>query len=320
MRYINLLLFFCLSFSALQPAQAQESLKQFDPCAASDYRPISETYERGLFFRISKCVDGKKLRDSYILGTMHSDLPQVRNAIPKLVWQILPQAKSASFELKEDSSMQAELSNAMYYDKNSGKNLRAVIGDEFYGKLVEILKKNRKDLTEDVYANMKPWAIGLLMQVPADNNDGVHLDSRLENLADSKLIPVFGLETVQEQLGVFTQLSEAEQIEFLREAFDNFSLIEEMNNKMLSRYLEHDLNGLQKLAVESFNMMRNENLRDKLRDTLITKRNLLMAERMQPRLMEGNAFVAVGALHLPTEIGLLELLEKRGYYIHAVNH
>jgi uncharacterized protein YbaP (TraB family) len=250
---------------------------------------------------------------------MHSDLPQVRNAIPNSVWQILPQAKSASFELKEDGSMQAQLINAMYYDKKSGRNLRTTVGEEFYAKLTAVLAK-RQDLTEEVYANMKPWAVGLLMQVPADENDGVHLDNRLENFADSKLIPVFGLETVPEQLSVFTNLSEAEQIEFLRDAVDSYDLIEAMNDKMLSRYLERDLNGLQKLAVESFDMMKNAALRDKLRDTLITKRNLLMAQRMQPRLAQGNAFVAVGALHLPTDEGLLHLLEQRGYYIHVVNH
>jgi uncharacterized protein YbaP (TraB family) len=106
----------------------------------------------------------------------------------------------------------------------------------------------------------------------------------------------------------------------LRDAVDSYDLIDAMNDKMLSRYLERDLNGLQKLAVESFDMMKNEDLRDKLKDTLITKRNLLMAERMQPHLMQGNAFVALGALHLPTDEGLLRLLERQGYYIHVVNH
>ncbi len=40
-----------------------------------------------------------------------------------------------------------------------------------------------------------------------------------------------------------------------------------------------------------------------------------MVERILPRLAEGNALIAVGALHLPDEAGVLRLLEQRGYTI-----
>jgi uncharacterized protein YbaP (TraB family) len=40
-----------------------------------------------------------------------------------------------------------------------------------------------------------------------------------------------------------------------------------------------------------------------------------MAERMRQYLQQGNAFVAVGALHLPGEEGLLNLLEQQGYTV-----
>lgn len=36
-----------------------------------------------------------------------------------------------------------------------------------------------------------------------------------------------------------------------------------------------------------------------------------MVERILPYLERGNAFVAVGALHLPWDDGILSLLEKR---------
>jgi uncharacterized protein len=43
-----------------------------------------------------------------------------------------------------------------------------------------------------------------------------------------------------------------------------------------------------------------------------------MVERMTDRLAEGGAFVAVGALHLPGERGILNLLARRGYRISRV--
>ena len=39
---------------------------------------------------------------------------------------------------------------------------------------------------------------------------------------------------------------------------------------------------------------------------------------MQPRLEEGNAFIAVGALHLPGKDGLINLLREQGYTVKAV--
>ena len=43
-----------------------------------------------------------------------------------------------------------------------------------------------------------------------------------------------------------------------------------------------------------------------------------MVDRMAPRLAEGNAFIAVGALHLPGEKGVLNLLQQGGYRVSAV--
>jgi uncharacterized protein len=50
----------------------------------------------------------------------------------------------------------------------------------------------------------------------------------------------------------------------------------------------------------------------------VAERNLRMVERMTDRLAEGGAFVAVGALHLPGERGILNLLAGRGYRISRV--
>ncbi len=51
---------------------------------------------------------------------------------------------------------------------------------------------------------------------------------------------------------------------------------------------------------------------------VVTKRNYRMFERMQPRLKESNTFIAVGALHLVGEQGLLRLLEKRGFKVRPI--
>jgi uncharacterized protein YbaP (TraB family) len=43
-----------------------------------------------------------------------------------------------------------------------------------------------------------------------------------------------------------------------------------------------------------------------------------MAERLTPHLDGGGVFVAVGALHLPGEQGLVRLMEESGYSVSRV--
>ena len=48
---------------------------------------------------------------------------------------------------------------------------------------------------------------------------------------------------------------------------------------------------------------------------LITDRNRKMRDAAQPLLEKGNAFVAVGSLHLPGHTGLVTLLREAGYKV-----
>ena len=51
---------------------------------------------------------------------------------------------------------------------------------------------------------------------------------------------------------------------------------------------------------------------------LIFQRNEKMVQRMKPLLEKIDAFIAVGAMHLPGEKGVLALLEKQGYEVTAI--
>ena len=53
-------------------------------------------------------------------------------------------------------------------------------------------------------------------------------------------------------------------------------------------------------------------------EALIEKRNLVMLERALPILETASAFVAVGALHLPGETGLVEQFRNQGFKVSPV--
>ena len=54
---------------------------------------------------------------------------------------------------------------------------------------------------------------------------------------------------------------------------------------------------------------------DEFTRLLLVGRNATMAERIAPLLKDGGAFIAVGALHLPGQEGLIERLRAEGYTV-----
>ena len=90
-----------------------------------------------------------------------------------------------------------------------------------------------------------------------------------------------------------------------------------MHAELLAAYKQRDLGGLMTLNETSMKTG-DQRLAEEFQQNLIVDRNHRMVERMREYLQQGSAFVAVGALHLPGEEGLLNLLEQQGYTVRRV--
>jgi uncharacterized protein YbaP (TraB family) len=112
-------------------------------------------------------------------------------------------------------------------------------------------------------------------------------------------------------------MDEKLQIKMLEDTLDHLSEINAMYKEMLQIYLDRDL-GKMVAMNDRYMKMSDPELSSQFNDRVIVSRNHRMAERMESLLKEGKAFVAVGALHLPCEEGLLNLLSQRGYRVSRV--
>jgi uncharacterized protein len=74
---------------------------------------------------------------------------------------------------------------------------------------------------------------------------------------------------------------------------------------------------LKSLSAEGMSSM-SEQSYGEFEEIMVSARNKVMAERAAKILAEGDAFIAVGALHLPGEKGLVELFRKAGYAVTAL--
>ena len=105
--------------------------------------------------------------------------------------------------------------------------------------------------------------------------------------------PVTGLETLQQQLGYFATLPEADQIEFLEMGVDDFDEGLTTIGEMVSNWAKGDPEALATV------MNRDLDKLPKLYDVLLKQRNIRWADWIDDRMKKpGTVFMAVGAGHL----------------------
>jgi len=267
----------------------------------------ADPFDSGLLWRVERAG----VTSSYLFGTMHSDDPGVVK-LPKPVQRAFDQAQGLTLEVVLDPRSLLSMASALLM--TDGNTLESVIGRRLYERTVAVMSK--RGMPEMLVANMKPWAVAVMLMTPAGNN-GVVLDHVLYQSAVAAGKKVHGLETVAEQMGLFDDLSHKDQIALLEDTLDNLDSIGQMLDELLIAYLDRDLKRLLELNEAS---MRDSDplLAETFNRKVIVERNYRMAERMQSRLSEGKQFIAVGALHLAGEQGLLKLLSERGYRLSRI--
>ena len=129
-----------------------------------------------------------------------------------------------------------------------------------------------------------------------------------KKLAKKNKMSMSGLETIQFQMNLLSEVSNEEQIKMLLLGLttDNSEF-----NKLLENYLKKDINQLVTLM--------NTDLSPEFYSDLIVKRNQKWIPIITELIQKNPAFIAVGAAHLPGKEGVLNLLQEAGYKITPID-
>ena len=213
-------------------------------------------------------------------------------------------------EALPDSEEVERFSNRMFF--NDGTTLRDFLDDDLL-KLTNSIMGHYNYSPEAVIL-MKPWAAFLIMNYPAE--EGIPLDLKLLKIARNNGAKLHGLETLTEQAEIFSNFNLKTQVRFLLDTICNYDILNNDFEIMKSLYLKRDLNAL--YSYSNKYTFSQEKIYKDLVKKILTDRNRIMADRMQSILAKGDAFIAIGALHLPGTDGVLSLLAGRGYRVTAV--
>jgi uncharacterized protein len=249
---------------------------------------------------------------SYLFGTIHSEDPRILD-LPEPVLTAF--ADSPAFALEVVPDTEAIIKSMVTMTYTDGRTLREVLPADMYPEVATALEG--LGMPPAAFRDFKPWAVLTLISVPPTGS-GDFLDMRLYRRAAEAGKRILGLESMEEQLAVFDDMSESDQIALLREALESRDELPAMFESLIEAYLARDLDTLMERS-EHYLQGKDPRLAALFREAAVESRNRRMAQRMLPLLDQGGWFIAVGALHLPGAGGILSLVEQKGYRVTPVH-
>jgi uncharacterized protein len=324
-----------ITLFSLSPAHAADDacggrnliadMRASDPArfAALEKEAAAVPNGKGTFWKIEKAG----VPPSYLLGTMHVTDPRVL-AMPRGAGEAYETAKTViveSDEIVDDRKaaaallMQPELT--MFTD---GKSIKDFLKADEQEKLTAGLKQRGIPLT--LVAKMKPWMIASFVALPACEMSrkaagASFLDKKLAEDALREGKTLKGLETLVEQLKAMDALPVQFHLDALIETLDLGDTVSDVMETTTELYLTGDTGmvmPLMKAVSEEKSPNDGTDYAD-FEQRIVIDRNKTMATRAKPILDNGSVFMAVGALHLPGDEGVIELLRKDGFKISSMS-
>jgi uncharacterized protein YbaP (TraB family) len=301
-----------------------EQLARTDPekLAAARADAAAVPNGSGLLWKVEK----PGVSPSFLFGTMHVTDPRVTE-MPEAARAAFDQAGTVvieTIEILDPAKAQAALLTrpelTMFTD---GTTLTSLLNEEE----TEIISAelSRRGIPIALVSRMKPWMIAGLVALPAcemaRKAEGVEfLDIKIATTARDQGKQLLGLESIGEQMEAMADLPIEFHIRGLVETIKLADLMPDIMATMTDLYLEGEIAQIMPVVLAAG----PEELEDDasgyaaFEERIVRMRNHVMAGRAAPILDAGNAFVAVGALHLPGKEGLVALLQDAGYTITAI--
>jgi len=271
-----------------------------DPWLTTPETP-KDPLKRPMFWSVAK--DGKT---TYLLGTMHLGV-DAEKRLPDLVWKQLDSAPTLAVEadLNEGSSIDMARKDG---------SLKQDLGPEYWKKL-------EAAITPQVAASidkMKPMVATTFLSMKGLDGTPA-MDSILVGRAIRLKKPVVYLEAASKQLAI---LEKWMNVKALKMMLDHLEETEANTKQLLAAYLEGDEQKLVALGDDDRKTAKESGFTDAELDEqmqeLLYARNADWIPKIEELHGKGDAFIAVGAMHLIGKKSVLELLGAKGYKISRI--
>ena len=266
-------------------------------------------------------VEGNGLKEpSYLFGTHH--LAPVSVAGDFGATDLFNKASQVVGEIDmTQDQMQMQMAMQPYMMAPADSTLSKVLPKDEYDSLNESFKKwaPMPGLDLSMLEPMKPMVVttmvtvGITAKEVPDFNPAEQLDTWFQASGKKDGKKIIPLETAEQQAALlvnFTPISL--QAEALTELLNEPEKSVENARKLTQAYMKQDLNAMLELSQQ-------EDEHPEFMEALLDKRNADWLTKLPAIFNDGSTFVAVGALHLAGDKGVVEGLRKLGYTVTPVS-
>lgn len=269
--------------------------------------------DRALFFKVA----GKELKDtSYLFGTFHI----IRHGfVPpgSVVWQALEKSSGVVVEIVMDPNAPPPAVPPGMMAEKLTDLLPPAFADSLNDETKAVLDASLEELN-----HLKPVNLGITLSIvelmkrhqeKLATYTGELIDLHFAATGKQQGKTVTPLETIEEQMGLlFDDQPVQKQAEQLQQQIRRKKELLPLGDSLLMAWLNQDLARMNEIYLETLRLTGEE-------DRLVRDRNNRWMQKLPLLMQQGPQFVAVGALHLGGEHGLVHQLRKQGYTVIPVN-
>ncbi len=276
----------------------------------------SDIFEKGLFWKIEK--DGEYV--GHIFGTLHMNDARIGKLHAK-VNKVLDDSKSFAMEAFPSDHYWNPYSGGQLIKHDmvlpKSQSLDQLVGQETYERIEEVL--SGLGMEPKFIKTLRPWAAMRSFAIRAESNDVILDYALLERAAEQKK-ELYQVESIEEFIVTLQEMPIEAQIALLKFTVASYDDMRDIIEDMLNAYLEQDLKSMYEISTRFIpREPENEQWRDIYLRHVIEIRNIVMEHYMRKPMREKETFIAVGAVHLYGDKGVLALMEKDGYTVSRVD-
>ncbi len=258
----------------------------------------------------------------YLLGTLHVGFPTdypPEQPFRKPILAALYASPTLALEISPDELLLSQ-DDVNRYGMCRSECLIDYLPDSMWKKVEARMRGNPVALKN--LRHTRPWLASMLIQtydtLKAGFQSEYGTEAQLQNVYLRVRGRIVGLETLNEQISTFTHLSSAQQREMLAQDLVQTSAENIADVKELHRLWRiGDADALKAWDdAKSSKLARSKALAAQVDNRVVYERNRRFVQRIVGLAAPDRpVFVAIGALHLGGERGVLELLRRRGFVV-----
>ena len=164
-----------------------------------------------------------------------------------------------------------------------------------------------EDMFKASFGKMKPFAVSMFAMQAAMTGDIESYEMEITKIMKKHKIEGIGLETIEEQIAVFDDFTDEEQVQMLMESIKDDAESKRLTVRMQQIYKRQNLDSLHIMIMEESDVIGGKEVQ------LLDDRNNNWIPKIEKLIAKKRTFIAVGAGHLAGDQGVIELLKKKGY-------